>query len=403
MNCNKSPLSIFSTYANIHCQLQSLLCQGSHSKTSCRCKDLDSSYGPRLFKCDRLGCRFHNLGFELQKERKAHVEAHDRRFKCPKLDCQFSDLGFISKAALRQHMDHCHREEIFVPRSPTPIALDMEPQDLDILFVDSVRAGDIDNVRQLLGRVSDDVSNGGYLTAVRWSTPAMVKLFLDFGKDINAIPRDPRMRGLPHDVPLIRAIQGRNLEVANHLLNHGCDLNRIVTRTGPLDAAMLHDSCKDKLKAVTLLIDHGVDLSQRSYTMSNLIPMDNNHNLEVIKLLEIFKVAPQTDDEFTATLKTVAIRNRSIEVAEYLLNNGANIDGISRSTNDQGSPLCLAARATTRSAAKFMKFLLESGADPYRTLKGKSPGDQRGAKNISKWLGMTWDELVESTKSARAK
>ena len=61
------------------------------------------------------------------------------------------------------------------------------------------------------------------------------------------------------------------------------------------------------------------------------------------------------------------------------------------------SPLFFAAQRNTRSASELMKFLLESGADPFRIVNGKLPENERGAKNLSKWLGMTWDELVEST------
>ena len=309
-------------------------------------------------------------------------------------------------------MDQCHREEIFVPRSPTPVVLDMEHQNLDTLFFDSVSAGDIDNVRRLLGIVSDEVSNQGYIVALRYSTTAMVKLFLDFGKDIDTSPDPSSTKNIPKcQIPLAEAIDGQNYEVANYLLSHGCNVNKrhdsFPFHTA-LDAAILLESYKNKLEAVALLLDYGVDLSKRSYTMSDLIPDHNDDNLKVIQLLEIFKVAlwPENDDQFdqfTTTLIAVAGLNRSIEVAEYLLKNGANIDGHFRSKDDLASPLYVAARGKTRSASKFMKFLLESGADPFRTVNGKLPGDRRGAKNISKWLGMTWDELVESTKGARAK
>lgn len=401
LNSTESPLSIFSAYANIHRQLQSLLCQGNHSKTGCRCKELESCYGPRLFKCDRLGCSFHNLGFETRRERKAHIEAHDRSFKCPKLDCQFSDLGFTSEAALGRHMDQCHHEEIFVPKSPTPVFLDMEPRNLDTLFLDSVSAGDIGNVRRLVGLVSYMVSNEGYIEALRYSTTAMVKLFLDFGKDINKIP--PIIFSADSGkIPLVQAIQRQNYEVAKYLLGRGCDVNKKQeahsrVEINALDAALSLSSDEDKLKAVFLLIDYGVDLSQRSIQMSSLLSKRNNHNQEVIKLLEIFKAVQQID-EFTEALLAVAQGNCSIEVAEYLLRNGANVDGLGT------PPLRIAAKRKTRSAANFIKFLLESGANPFTiSTRGNSSGVPYGARNFSKWLGMTWDELIESTKSARAK
>lgn len=86
-------------------------------------------------------------------------------------------------------------------------------------------------------------------------------------------------------------------------------------------------------------------------------------------------------------LETVAKHNCSIEVAECLLKNGADVDGHPRGhLDDYASPLYLAAQRNTRSASQLMKFPLESGTDPLCTWAGKSPGDQRGAKNLSKWL-----------------
>jgi hypothetical protein len=58
-----------------------------------------------------------------------------------------------------------------------------------------------------------------------------------------------------------------------------------------------------------------------------------------------------------------------------------------------------------QASAEMMKFLLEMGADPdppSRIGDGKT-ADQRGAKGISKWLGISWEELVEQTQHARMK
>lgn len=305
-------------------------------------------------------------------------------------------------------MDQCHREGILIPRSPAPVLLDMEPQHLDTLFLDSVSAGDIDNVRRLLGMVFDEVSNNGYIAALRYSTTAMVKLFLDFGKNIDKVPTaDSCLINPMYRVPLVQAIECQNYEVANHLLSHGCHVNKrqdpVSTHKNALDTALLIDSYENKLKAVSLLIDYDVDLSQRYVEMSSLIPEDNDHNPEIIKLLEIFKVA-QRENEFSKTLITIAQKNCSIEVAEHLLKNGANVDGILTSRGSYiASPLYSAVHRNTQSAFIFIKFLLESGAYPFINRGGKLPGGRRGARNLSKWLGMTWDELLESTKSARAK
>jgi ankyrin repeat protein len=71
------------------------------------------------------------------------------------------------------------------------------------------------------------------------------------------------------------------------------------------------------------------------------------------------------------------------------------------------TPLHHAAKKTTTAAAELMKFLLLSGANPNTSalVRGKTltPSMERGARNISKWLGMTWDELVKWAQEDRKK
>ncbi|KAH8879082.1 hypothetical protein GQ53DRAFT_756266 [Thozetella sp. PMI_491] len=70
------------------------------------------------------------------------------------------------------------------------------------------------------------------------------------------------------------------------------------------------------------------------------------------------------------------------------------------------SALCFASRKTSKEAAQLCQFLLLSGANPnFRWLSSKSkfryPYEEAGARGISKWLGMTWDELVKDAKEKR--
>jgi len=89
----------------------------------------------------------------------------------------------------------------------------------------------------------------------------------------------------------------------------------------------------------------------------------------------------------------------SIGIAEFLLENGATVDAISRKAGY--TILHWAAKNTTATAAEMVRFLLRQGADPNVKKSGRLPGELPGAKNISKWLGLTWDELVESTRAER--
>jgi hypothetical protein len=106
-------------------------------------------------------------------------------------------------------------------------------------------------------------------------------------------------------------------------------------------------------------------------------------------------------------LKLVAQNNCSIVLAKALLELGANVNFRRGSTPQAMTPLHHAAKKTSAEAAELTKFLLLSGADPAISarVKGKEviPSMERGARNISKWLGMTWDELVRWAQEERKK
>jgi hypothetical protein len=110
------------------------------------------------------------------------------------------------------------------------------------------------------------------------------------------------------------------------------------------------------------------------------------------------------------TLRNVAEISCSITLAAYLLRHGANIN--SCPGNTQKTALHRAAGNTSAEGAEMIRFLLLNGADPEadqketgwnRTSKrpGKKIREEEGAKGIHRWLGKTWDELVEETKRIR--
>lgn len=307
---------------------------------------------------------------------------------------------------MRQHVDRCHEDQTLF-ENPQPSIQDIEPDQLEALLTDAMAACEVEYVRRFLPRASEEISNKLYGKAVATSTAAVVELFINSGKDIDKILLDTADPNT-YLVPLIVAIRAMNVEIAKFLLDRGCDLYKANTAgedkmSKVLDYAMMIPELDVSIEMIMLLFDHGVDLRKRHKHLVSMLPSFCGHDLQVIKQLELFKFALKKGDDYNDVLKFVPRRNCSVDIAEFLLRNGADVNtrGISASARN-GTPLYIAAGRTTVEAAKFMKFLLEFGADPYVVVGGRTAGELPGARNISRWLGMTWDELVESTAAARA-
>ncbi|KAK5631043.1 hypothetical protein RRF57_006758 [Xylaria bambusicola] len=102
-------------------------------------------------------------------------------------------------------------------------------------------------------------------------------------------------------------------------------------------------------------------------------------------------------------LSRVAETTCSVTLARYLLDSGAEVDY--RRNSSYATPLRRAAKRDTAEAAALMKFLLSRGANPdieQQSTRGRNPPislrDEKGPLGISKWLGITWDELLKEVR-----
>ena len=205
--------------------------------------------------------------------------------------------------------------------------------------------------------------------------------------------------------PLIAAIEADNLDIVKLFLDHGADVDvRIKKSSGNQsfsDVALWNKNAE----MIEVLVSSGANPRNRQRSLNSIVKRDDNVD-EDLNTMECINVLHRNGfirpNELEGMLLAIALTSCSMPLASFLIKLGANVN--SGGMDEMGIPakkipLYAAAQRHSKAAAEFMKFLLDSGADPTRKVNGRTPGQMRGAKNIFKWLGMTWDELVESAKA----
>ena len=91
----------------------------------------------------------------------------------------------------------------------------------------------------------------------------------------------------------------------------------------------------------------------------------------------------------------------SLELATFLVDKGLSVNRRKADASRPATALYDAVRANTPHGSAMAQMLLENGADPTMKCCNRSIHDLAGAKNFQKWLGITLDELVQSTWGTR--
>lgn len=69
---------------------------------------IEDYYGPNLFKCKRVLCKFFYQGYDRKKDREMHDSRHARPFLCPKMNCANAPFGFVSNKDKERHVRTYH-------------------------------------------------------------------------------------------------------------------------------------------------------------------------------------------------------------------------------------------------------------------------------------------------------
>jgi hypothetical protein len=391
---NQDPLTISTSSLQICRLFESLLCSSRQHRSGCRCFTLAIHYGTRLYKCDRLGCKFYRIGFETYAERKSHLLAHDRPFKCIIRACDFAEIGFTSEPTLTRHISGCHKHE------PKSSANDSHSADSDTkgfkidLIANAIEAGEVDRVRDLLQQVSSDSLPHLISKAGGGSVEIMELLLERISTTYGVLPK-PVTASLKQSLKM--AVEANNVELVKVLLDYRKE-SVGYNASESVDYEAFVSAFKIKSPPIIRLLisaSHRVPDAPPTLFKEGRNPNDEPVIIECLQpLLELNAYSRAQN-----ALELAVIWDSSIGIAEFLLENGATVNAISRKPGY--TILHWAAKNTTATAAEMVRFLLRQGADPSVKKRGRLPGELPGAKNISKWLGFTWDELVESTRAER--
>ncbi|KAI1291593.1 NACHT domain protein [Xylaria venustula] len=368
-------------------------------------------YGQRPHKCQYLSCHFNRIGFEDFSQVQSHENSHQRPWKCSVKNCEYEDGGFLTEKMRDDHLDRAHSTGNSFTVDLTQLSDEEENR---LLLLDLVKMGCVNSVITVLSQMdqsklksaNDMWKDAVPEAAVRSGLLPMVKLWF------------PKPFRVTSDT-IISAIQVKNPAILEYLLNNyedrHCTLDALVETISSGDHNLIHPwvnwirarpidrrgsgypHCVNYLRSLRIIRLTANDASlERMLIALWMAVCWSQHNPEKEK------------SYFGVLLGRVAATTCSVTLARHLLDSGAEVDY--RRTVRYFTPLRLAAKRDTAEAAALMKLLLSHGANPDieqepRTLSEpvKSLKDEKGPLGISKWLGITWDELLKEVRGNKSR
>lgn len=385
--------------------LERLLCQTNTHEPDCKCLVIQKHYGSVPYRCPFLACRFHRLCFATRAIRGGHIKRHDRRFKCWVQACEYSTIGFSTATQCQRHLIQSHSR---------PVACDVgeeldniPKEDITSILIDAITRNQVDQVARILPYVQRGDANEEVMMVLVSShgSVAMARLVTREGK----VSHYKMRRFICH------AIEGNNLPVLKWALDQeGYDSRSICQAIMASNSMEVFNIWRDLTQGRTSMIfDPDLLLSKSVPVTESLLAAFWTEQRAVGNIPTL--KGNIRENGLNELLKRLAMSNCSVVLAKVLIDCGADVNYRSRQGNNDSSaltPLHHAVRKTTPESAYLAEYLLFMGADPniqVTIMSGKRKGEkitpsmEPGAKGISKWLGKTWDELVESAAAKREK
>ncbi|GAB1319448.1 hypothetical protein MFIFM68171_09658 [Madurella fahalii] len=408
------PLTISKTSVQIHEAVDSLLDCRDRSVNSCDLCDhcrLRSIYGARPFKCSFVDCRYRRLGFETRAARQSHEKYHDRPWKCSVPTCEFATGGFLSRSMRDDHLDRYHqkRETDHIPRATQP---GLDPDEIQPLLFDLIQTDNVEAVRALLPFWNTwrhiDAEAELLRLAASVGSPTLVDMLLSANFQFY---RYIHINESLLEISKIAADHS-NIETLAYALKRSATSDKTSTICSKIFSNILDSDSEEAYDLWEGYVDDELKLRHTtpgyhasqfaSYRILQKTAGHPDRTQTVLNLWTKKSILEAMGQTYCGdTLVAVAQTNCSIEMTKRLLKIGIGVDH--RRSSKYLSALHHAARKTSAEAAELAKFLLLCGADPQLTAERSKTriSDEKGAKNISKHLGVTWDELVVQTKKQR--
>lgn len=451
-------------WTRIYGIFSSLICPKAqkHRKPVCHCEMLRRHYGTRIFKCSYPSCSLNRQGFVTSEACERHVkhENHSRAYKCSVQDCPYTVIGFSTSGDAYTHWERRHR----VPKSSPVHAVQAElSAEFQVLLFELTKAGDVQEIQRLVPIIVAhdwDVGPAVLLAAARGSLP-IVEVLTDWS---TSWPKDSDlykaiMRSQNPDMLLWFLDRKCCAILEKYLKDHRWMAGEAMTTTSPDMYAVWESFFLDPNRGLRfaypcLSEHHNLKLFSKArswplsarelcrssvlFSSSTFFAVKRNSLFEgrLIhtwhKLInDVLGGEPLHKTLLgQALLELSRLSRPSITLATELLRLGAPVDFprvikpraafstvTSKSDSEQQHQerikrpesevlkgltiLQIAARGTSLQAAQLVRLLLEHGATPGIGWGGSIPAMEPGVAVLPKWIGETWQELVERTAGAR--
>jgi ankyrin repeat protein len=361
--------------------------------------NLREFYGTDVFKCANQACPLSVKGFSTASARDLHNKCHERPYKCNDASCEYSKLGFYTANALTKHANiHFNFDaavenisNLNINMAPETLSQQSDPADL---LLDALDSDDANQFQLVLANGALDINrqiDGESLLcrAVKRGSIDIVRLLLQVGADFN-------LRDKWGNRPLLLA--SSSPEITKLLLEYGSDVHA----KGYLDGTTLVMSKSIDVSQVLLEYGARIDASNKRGETA-LIHAISEGRIDQARFLLERGANVNTKANYGTPLAVAACSGR-VDYLQLLLEYGADVNMKDEHGITPLGATCMSGYYTDhgppRSRALALKALLEAGADP--TVPSRKPVKGYAfIKKLPQYIDMTWEELVEATRSKR--